>query len=301
MLSKIEQAQIVWKKVSECVQITHFPSMAPAQQIYLKKIQAKKISKNPITIFLFHDLTGYHGRFLKMTKWFQSHHPEISFVMMDFLGHGLSSGTRGHVARFSDLVDDMASVLTMLDKQPEEEWVALGHGMGGIAILDLLNRFDGPVKEKIDKVILSNFFLTFPSTLLEIQNILFENFPVLANALQTTRPLAVYLPEEVLSDPHAQALYLEDPLIVRRPTCETLKNVTVKVKSIYQDSYFLDKPILLLKSESPYLLGHAMDSFGKALKKGLLTEKKYLNLKHDLYNEKGKLVVFNDIVQWVQS
>ena len=301
MLSKTETSNILWKKLGEGVHVTHFSSAAHSQQIYLKKIDAKKKSQKNITMFLFHDLTSYHGRFLNMTGWFQIQHPEISFVLVDFLGHGLSSGTRGHITKFSDLVDDMASVFEMLNKREDEEWIALGHGMGAITILDLLNRFDGPIKNKIDRVVLSNFFLTFPSTILQLQKKLFENFTGIASALKTSRAVEIFLPGEILTDPHEQATYLEDPLVVRRPTYETLKIVSTKVRSIYQDSYFLDKPTLLLKSDSPYLLGRAMESFGKGLKKGLLTEKKYLNLKHDLYNERENTLVFNDIAEWVQS
>lgn len=301
MLSKKNDLKINWKKVGEGIHVTHFSSKLHSQQIYLKKIDAKKTSSKGITIFLFHDLTSYHGRFLNMIGWFQAQHPEISFVMIDFFGHGLSSGTRGHIAKFSDLVDDVAHVFTMMKKESSEEWITLGHGVGAIALLDLLNRFDGPINHKIDRVILSNFFLNFPSIFLHLQNKIFENFHGLAKALKTTRPIEIYLPGEVLTDPHEQALYLEDPLIVRRPTYETLKIVSLKVKGIHQDSYFLDKPTLLLKSESPYLLPHAMESFGKGLKKGLLTEKKYLNLKHDLYNERENTLVFNDIAKWIQS
>jgi alpha-beta hydrolase superfamily lysophospholipase len=301
MLSKTEQSQMIWKNLSKGVDVSHFTSRSHFQQVYLKRIKAKKKSKNPITISLFHDIAAYHGRFVNLIEWFQIQHPDISFVMMDFLGHGLSSGTRGHITKFSDIVDDVASVFEMIKKMPEEHWIALGHGMGALTLLDLLNRFDGNLCEKIDKVILSNFFLNFSSLILQIQNKLFENFPLVAKSLRTSRPIEIYLPQEVLSDTREQGMYLEDPLIVRKPTYQTLKLVSAKVKSIYQDAYFLDRPTLLLKSEGPYLIGQAMDSFAKGLKKGLLTEKKYSNLKHDLYNERENTMVFNDIAEWVQS
>jgi alpha-beta hydrolase superfamily lysophospholipase len=301
MLSKDAQLKMVWKNLRLGVDVTHFTSKSHYQEIYIKRIKALKKSRHTITIFLFHDMASYHGRFLNLINWFHIQNPEISFVMMDFLGHGLSSGTRGHIQKFNDIVDDMASVFELLDKGPDDEWVALGHGMGALALLDLLNRFEGPIKDKIDKVILSNFFLDFPSRLLSFQNKFFDNFLQLAAALKTSRPIEIYLPGEVLTDPYEQGIYLEDPLIVRRPTFQTLKIITAKVKGIYQDAYFLDKPTLLLKSESLYLIGSAMDSFGKGLKKGLLTEKKYSNLKHDLYNERENTLVFNDIATWIQS
>ena len=189
----------------------------------------------------------------------------------------------------------------MSDKKEGEEWIALGHGMGALGLLDLMNRFDESIKGKIDRLILSNFVLNFSSPFLQIQDRLLENLSTLNSLMSSTRPMEIYRAEEILSETRDQALYLEDPLIVRRPTSQTFRNINFKVKSIYQDAYFLDKPTLVLKSESPYILKNGMDSFSKGFKKGFLTEKKYSNLKHDLYNEKENQIVFNDIAEWVQK
>lgn len=290
-----------WKELSGGTSVTHFSSFLPNQQIYLKKIKPHKKTENPVTVFLFHDLASYHGRFYHLINWFKSHHPEVGFVMMDFLGHGLSSGTRGHIEQFNHLVNDVAHVFRVMEKAPGERWIALGHGIGALSLLDLVNRFDESIKNKIDKLVLSNFILNFNSPVLNIQNRLLEKVMPLEGLMRTTRPLEIYLPEEVLTHPREQGLYMEDPLIVRKPTFQTFKCINLKMKSVFQDSYFLDRPTLILQSESPYLLKRGMDSFSKGLKKGLLSEKKYSNLKHDLYNEKDNLTVFNDIAEWIQS
>lgn len=290
-----------WKELSGGTSVTHFSSFLPNQQIYLKKIKAHKKTENPITIFLFHDLASYHGRFYNLINWFKVHHPEVSFVMMDFLGHGLSSGTRGHIEDFNHLVNDVAHVFRIMEKAPGEKWMALGQGIGALSLLELVNRFDESIKNKIDKLILSNFILNFDSPVLNIQNRLLEKVNPLEALMKTTRPMEIYLPEEVLTHPREQGMYMEDPLIVRKPTFQTFKCINLKMKSVFQDSYFLDRPTLILQSESPYLLTRGMDSFSKGLKKGLLSEKKYSNLKHDLYNEKDNFLVFNDIAEWIQS
>jgi alpha-beta hydrolase superfamily lysophospholipase len=290
-----------WKKLSDGVFVTHFSSTNKKQQIYLKQIKATKKSKNPITIFLFHDLASYHGRFMNLVNWFRVQHPEINFVMMDFMGHGLSSGTRAHVENFNDLVTDMADVFHKIDKNPDEKWIGLGHGIGALCLLDLLGRFEGSIKEKIDQLILSNFVLQFSSNVLRAQSALLDQVILLSDVMKTTRPLEIYKPSEILSHPQEQSIYMDDPLIVRKPTFQTFKSVQSKSQSIYQDAYFLDKPVLVLHSESPYLNTSGMNSFSKGFKKGLLVEKKYSNLKHDLYNERDNLAVFNDIAQWIQS
>ncbi len=300
MQSSRKNESFKWKSLSGGVFVTHFSSFLPSQQIYLKKIKAHKKSKNPITIFLFHDLASYHGRFYHLINWFKIHHPEITFIMMDFLGHGLSSGTRSHIDEFSHLVNDVAHVFKTLEKGPDERWIALGHGIGALSLLDLVNRFDETIRNKIDKLIISNFILNFNSPLMNFQNKLVNLVLPLEAVMKTTRPFEIYLPKLVLTDPKDQGHYMEDPLIVRKPTLQTFNCIHLKMKTVFQDSYFLDKPTLILKSESPYLLPGGMDSFSKGLKKDLLSEKKYSNLKHDLYNEKDNVIVFNDIAEWIQ-
>lgn len=305
MPSKNEKKALEWKEISDGVSVTHFTSNRRGvwrpEQIYLKRIEAKKPGSQPITLFLFHDLASYHGRFLNFVGWLRSHFPNVTFVLMDFLGHGLSSGTRGHVEKFSDLASDAVSAMDFVEKRSGEKWIALGHGLGALVLLEVANRFDEELEGKIDSFIISNFVLNFSSLLLELQQKILGTHESLQTLMKTTRPLEIYGPDKMLSHPREQALYLNDPLILRRPTFQTFYSVGEKVKSIYQDAYFLDKPTLLLKSESPYLFKNGMDSFSKGFKKGFLTEKKYSNLKHDLYNERDNLEVFNDIAQWIDS
>ena len=110
-------SELLWKDLKEGTSVAHFSSNKKSQQIYLKKIKASKPSAHAVTIFLFHDLASYHGRFMGMVNFFKTQHPEINFVMMDFLGHGLSSGTRVHINEFSDLANDAASVIASLEKK----------------------------------------------------------------------------------------------------------------------------------------------------------------------------------------
>lgn len=293
------QSKIMWKGLSDTIEVTHFSSQTRNTQIYLKRVNALNAKGNLKTIFLFHDLASHHGRFTNLVKWFQAQYPDVSFVLMDFAGHGLSSGTRGHIEHFNDLVDDLAHVFSLLDKKENEEWIALGHGVGALGLLEHANRFNDQLNLKIDRYILSNFVLNFSSFVTNLQDKLLENASILRNVMKSTRPVEIYLPGQVLSDTNEQRRYLDDPLIVRKPTYQSLQCINEKVRRLYQDAYFLDKPTLLLKSESPYLFSNGMDSFSKGFKKELLTEKKYSNLKHDLYNEKDNTIVFRDIAQWI--
>lgn len=300
-------AEIVWKKIDgideKQVSMTHFSSHCIGHQVYVKKIEpAVKKSKKSIRFFILHDLTSYHGRFIKFVNWIELQNLNTSFMLMDFIGHGLSSGTRSHILEFNDLVYDAKTFIEIAgEKQEGEEWIILAHGLGALVTLDLINRFTDSVSLKIDRLILSNFALNFSSSLLDLEDTIYDKSIILRSLIAHTRPIEIYRPHEVLSDIAPQAIYREDPLINRRPTYMSFLQIRKRIKGIYQDAYFVDKPTLLLKSEGVYLFKNVMDFFSKGFKKGFLTEKKYSNLRHDLYNEKDSELVFNDILEWITN
>ena len=174
---KTSETKFIWKSLDNNISVTHFSSTAAIDdpqnrgQIYVKKYEAIKNDPNKkITVFLLHDIGQYHGRFLRLIDWMRIENPGVSFIAIDFIGHGLSSGTRGHFEKFDHLVGDFLHVLTTVkkDQLKNEKWIVLGHGMGGLVALDLLNRFQSSVVGQIDGLILSNFILKLTSTFLNI-------------------------------------------------------------------------------------------------------------------------------------
>lgn len=300
MRSEEKASALCWKNIRDENWTSQFISSHSRQRIYLKKIQSKLSSDSGVTVFLFHDITSYHGRFHHLTSWFQNNYPSVSFVMMDFAGHGLSTGTRGHFEDFNHLVEDMSFVFKNMTKGHNDRWIVLGHGMGAMGLLDLINRFDESLKQKVDQLILSNFILNFSSPLFLFEKKIADKFLINSFLINQSRPLSIYHAREMLSSHEDQVNYLKDPLIIKTPTFQSLKALNEKVKTLFQESYFLDKPTLLLSSQSPYLVGGGMESFSKGFKKGILTKKNYSNFQHDLYNERDSQALFNDIAQWIK-
>lgn len=293
-----------WKHLENNILVAQFASSLDGRsKIYVKKFEAlKKDPYRDITIFLTHDLGQYHGRFLSFINWTRNRHPGISFVAMDFAGHGLSSGTRGHVEKFDGLVEDFLFLLKHSEKRKDEKWIILGQGLGGLVTLDLINRYQENIEEQILGLILSNFILKFTSPfLLQVENQLSNSTFILKKMLGQSRPMRVLKGDDMLSDPAAILKYEQDPLVVHRPTLLTIKEIQNKIANIYQDSYFLSRPVLLLKSGNDNLINDSgIDYFAKGVKKELLTEKNYSHLKHDLYNESDNEIIFQDIIDWVK-
>lgn len=302
-----DTGEIQWKRLRENILIGHFASTNPAagfgpSQIYVKKFEALEKSEQGTTVFLLHDLCQYHGRFVQMIEWLRIHHPTLTFMALDFVGHGLSSGTRGQFEKFEFLVRDVHNLLDYIPKKQNERWLLLGHGMGGLVALDLINRFQESAGNRIDGLILSNFILKFQSLILQMEEQIQSEKNIFKRILSQTRPVRFFTGKDLLSDSLDILTYEQDPLIIHRPTLNSVKELQKKTQNIYQDSYFIDRPLLLLKSEfGNALSSDGMDYFSRGIKKELLSEKKYSLMKHDLYNERDKEIVFKDILSWIKT
>lgn len=298
--------RLVWRKLENNILVTQFTSAnADKSKVYVKRFDAlKKDAHKNTTIFLLHDVGQYHGRFLSFINWTRNRYPGISFVAMDFVGHGLSSGTRGHIENFETLVKDLLFLVSNTEKNSDknEKWMILGHGLGGLVALDLINRYQEIVEKKIDGLILSNFILKFSSIILQIENKATSISSTIENLMSHLRAVRLLKGSEMLSRPKDILMFDKDPLVVHRPTLVTFKEIQNKVANIYQDSYFIGKPVLLLKSDRDNAINsNGVDYFAKGIKKELLIEKNYSLMKHDLYNETDKEIVFQDIMDWMET
>jgi alpha-beta hydrolase superfamily lysophospholipase len=288
-----------WKVINPSTSIAHFSSAQDGQQIYVKKWHAKAVSNNEKVVFLFHDICQYHGRFESFIHWIQENDESISFVAMDFVGHGLSSGTRAHFDEFDVLVKDIFYLLNTEDKKENQEWIILAHGLGGLGILDLVNKYPAQFSSKINALIISNFIFNFKAN--PYLNYINKNLSGL-NFISRVRLLKIFEGHEITTDNHEATMFEKDSLIVHRPTNASLLALKEKSANVYRDAYFLDWPILVLQSgNDKFLLTQGMDYFLKGIKKTLLTEKHYSNLKRDLYNEKYKELVFKDLLEWINT
>lgn len=308
-IENLNEPKFLWKNLENNISVTNFQSTAPASgftgsHIYVKRYQAlKKDPKKNITIFLLHDIGQYHGRFNSLINWTRIRNPGVSFVAMDFVGHGLSSGTRGHFEKFDHLVSDFLYLMKMMKKNhaENEKWLILGHGLGGLVALDLLNRTPSTTEDLIDGLILSNFILKFSSAFLQLENQIMNDYKGFKKIIAHTRPYRLSHGEEILSCPDDILMYEQDPLVINRPTLNAIREIQKKMTNVYQDSYFLEKPLMLLKSEKETIYpGNGIAYFAKGIKKDLLTEKKYSLMKHDLYNESERVSVFEDIMDWMK-
>jgi alpha-beta hydrolase superfamily lysophospholipase len=299
MQSNLLSNDLEWIKLDDNIFVSSFLSFA-GSRIYLKYIEARKRADKNKVIFLCHDLCSYHGRFDKLVDWLSFHHPEVSFVLFDSSGHGLSTGTRVHIEDFNYLTEDLILMFKYFNKNKGDEWIALGQGLGAMVIIDALAQRE-ECKNLIDKIILSNFAFQFESQIFNFEKKIENKIGFIKKIIGSSRVIKFISASKLVSSTVEQAKILKDPLMNYQPTYKTISAVKEKAKNLYQDAYFLDKPTLVLTSKSCYSTSIGMRSFSKGLKKELISEKNYVNFKHDLYNESDNEIIFNDISVWMNN
>jgi alpha-beta hydrolase superfamily lysophospholipase len=287
-----------WKKISHNTFISTLSSSSD-QKIYLKKIVAQKIGKKVITLFLFHDFGSYHARFNKLLSWFEEHRPDIHFILMDFEGHGLSSGSRGILSSLANLSTDIENVINFIPKDEEnDKWIFLGQGLGALALLELLKSKDY-THSKIDGLILSNFSLQLVSTLLTFDQKWLSGFLLKTEFLNHAKGFDEFKSTDLLSHTESINKWLNDPLTLKAYSLQAASIINKKCSTLFHDSYFLDKKTLVLTSESKLTSEPTTRFFLKGFKKDLIQKKHYPFLKHDLYNELDNEIIFEDIAKWM--
>ncbi len=88
-------------------------------------------------VFLCHGLYGHSGRFMHLIQKLAP--TGFAFFAMDFRGHGLTKGKRGHIGSFRGLVEDLRILIdrkTM--RYPDKPVFLFGHDMGALVVLQYL-------------------------------------------------------------------------------------------------------------------------------------------------------------------
>ncbi|MBQ2747067.1 MAG: lysophospholipase [Firmicutes bacterium] len=86
-------------------------------------------------VCLIHGIGEHIGRYDRMAQMMNAE--DIAVFGMDHRGHGLSEGTRGHAAPRAEVMQDIDTLLTIIETEyPNVPIVVYGHSMGGNVTLD---------------------------------------------------------------------------------------------------------------------------------------------------------------------
>ena len=91
----------------------------------------------PPAVLLVHGYAEHSGRYDALGAWFAAR--DWAVHAYDHRGHGRSEGTRCHVDRFDELLDDLDIMLGLVrEEHPDVPVVLVGHSMGGLVVTTFL-------------------------------------------------------------------------------------------------------------------------------------------------------------------
>jgi alpha-beta hydrolase superfamily lysophospholipase len=219
----------------------------------------------------------------------------VDFIALDFRGHGRSSGRRGLVRRYEDLVEDLrAAVAWAKSRRPDVPLFLLGHSNGGQVVLRLaLEGADG-----VAGVIASNpsirIAMPVPPGKLKLGKMLLSLAPWIT--LRTEAP-----PAWMTRDPAMQQMYRTDNLRHNRISAPLYFGMVEGGEMLLARAGEIRAPILMLISGqdpvvSPQSNREFYDRLGSADKTLLL----YPKMLHEPINELGRELVFDDLTRWLE-
>lgn len=97
---------------------------------YFEHAQAKG------SCFVVHGYFDHSGLYAKLIEFCLQR--QLSVVIFDLPGHGLSTGERASIASFGDYKQALKSVLSVFDSIAPAPWYAIGQSTGGAILMDFI-------------------------------------------------------------------------------------------------------------------------------------------------------------------
>ena len=245
-------------------------------------------------VVLVHGLAEHSGRYDAVGAWLSTR--ECAVHGYDHRGHGRSDGLRGHLASFTELLDDLEAFLQIVRREHPGLPVSLvGHSMGGLVATALLCER----KPDVACAVTSGAPLEIPEHVSPLRR---RAARVLRRFAPRLRMDAGLAPETLSRDPEVVRGYVEDPFVFRRVTVslatEVLEALTRTVASAAQ----VQVPMLLLHGEADQLCpARGSRAFFGGLRGPGHRLRIYPQLRHEIFNEPEQEQVLQDLLAWLHE
>jgi pimeloyl-ACP methyl ester carboxylesterase len=187
----------------------------------------------------------------------------IQIVLFDLKGHGLSTGTRGHIESYHEYITDIDLLLNSFAFASEEKRLLISEGFSALLVLDYFYTHHQKVKEKFLGIILANPAIKVKS----LQNYLnkkeFSSF--VPKALKKIRiPFITFSTQSLLRDSFLRYDKV-DPLIMQNGSLQLVQEIYGLSQRIRPMPYLFDLPFLFLVNGKDALDIPLVNTFFKGL------------------------------------
>lgn len=274
----------------------------------LRRVEASFAAPDGLTLFrrawlpseprhallLVHGFGEHSGRYDELAAWFAGRGCVVHAY--DQRGHGRSAGTRTHVDRFAQLLDDLASFHALVrDEHASVPISLIAHSMGGlVGLAYLADR----------RPTLASAVISAPA--LAPDREVSRARAMLARALRGIAPklaMASGLDLTGLSrDEEVVRRYIADPLVVRTMTASLGAELLSAAPAVRVRGAEIALPVLLLHGKAdPLCPASATEEFAATLTAAGSALRVYPELRHEIFNEPERQRVFADAWQWIEE
>ena len=248
-------------------------------------------------LVVVHGFGEHSGRYEELARFFARH--GFAVHAYDHVGHGQSSGRRGHVDAFDWFHDDLERFVAFARAEhPGLPLVLLGHSMGGLVVAS----FGGMRTPDADLLVTSGAALSVgkgvSSFKMWLARVLRSVWPTLA--------IEAGLDVQGLSrDPEVIARYEADPLVHGKASVAFGAAMNEIAGRAIECAGRVRQPMLLMHGEQdPLCEAEGSRRFFEALPRDEVAGSAlqlYPELRHEIFNEPERKQVFGDMLEWVDA
>jgi alpha-beta hydrolase superfamily lysophospholipase len=245
-------------------------------------------------LLVVHGYAEHSGRYEELGAWFAAR--GLAVLSYDQRGHGRSEGTRCHVDRFAEFLDDLDLVLERVrSEHPDLPAVLLGHSMGGLVV----SAFLADRRPTVAAAVTSGAALALGPGVSRAR----------ITAARLMRRVAPRLalgsgldPAGLSRDPEVVRRYLEDPLVYRTMTTSLAAELLGAIPVVAARAVEVQVPMLLLHgSDDPLCPIEGSRAFHGGVRVPGSAFRAYPGLRHEIFNEPERESVFADLLEWVRA
>ncbi|MCP4137563.1 MAG: alpha/beta hydrolase [bacterium] len=252
-------------------------------------------SPSPKAVIIILHAHGEHsGRYSNIVNALS--HAHISFYALDYRGHGLSSGKRGHVNSFRDYVSDVKLLIDFVkQKKPGLPCYFLAHSMGALVAL----KYTLAYPDDISHLILSAPFLIFASGVPLWKKTVATFLSAVAPRFSLVTGID---PAGISQDKSVVDEFIQDPLVHDRVTVRFYTELIKTCKDCMKNSPRINKPLMVFHGKEDPMAHYRGSEF---LYNTVISEDKKLylfeSLLHETMNEvePERKKVLNTVRNWV--
>lgn len=251
------------------------------------------VNNSKAVVIIVHGFAEHIGRYDYITK--KLNRNGYSVFRYDARGHGLSSGKRGHMNSYNDMVDDLYEIYSFVKSKNEGKKIyTLGHSMGG----NITANFGIKFPNLLDGQLFSGAAMAYFKGVNIFKKSGVKVLGTIANKKYIANPAG-----DICSDPAVVEDYKNDPLVLKKATLGFFKEFTIKAsENILQNLDKYHYPCFLGHGEKDRIVSkEASKRFYNEIDSTDKSMKIYADLNHEIFNEKVKDIVINDYIKWLEK